>query len=97
MENWAKKNNYEPYTITTSTSYLYIIRETGGISTFAYIDGRNKSYGKNNYFNSNTGIETYFINLGVLKNEKDLENIVSNYSAYMNGITKTIIDYYKLQ
>ena len=97
MESWAKKNNYEPYNITTSTPYLYIIRETGGTSTFAYVDGRNTDYGKNNYFNSNIGIETYFINLGVLKNEKDLNNITSNYGSYMNGIVKTIIDYYKLQ
>ena len=97
MENWAKKNNYEPYNITTSTPFLYIIRETGGISTSAFVDGRNKAYGKNNYFNSNIGIESYFINLGVMKNEKDLNNVVSNYKSYMEGIVKTIIDYYQLQ
>ena len=97
MENWAQKNNYEPYNITTSTPFLYIIRETGGISTFAYVDGRNTSYGKNNFFNSNIGIESYFINLGVMKNEKDLNNVVSNYKSYMEGIVKTIIEHYKLQ
>lgn len=97
MANWAKKNNYEPYNITTSTPFLYIIRETGGISTFAFVDGRNTAYGKNNYFNSNIGIESYFINLGVMKNEKDLNNVVSNYKSYMEGIVKSIIDYYQLQ
>ena len=33
VKNRATKNNYEPYNITTSTPYLYIISETGGIST----------------------------------------------------------------
>ena len=30
-ENIAKKSGYEPYNITTSTPYLYMIREIGGI------------------------------------------------------------------
>ena len=91
----AKKNNYEPYNITTSTPYLYIIRETGGISTGAFVDGRNKSYGKNNYYNSNIGIESYQIELGYMKIEDDLNNIINNYTKYMDAIVKSIQEKYK--
>ena len=40
---------YEPYNITKTTPYLYMIRETGGIATNAFVDGRNKNYGTNKY------------------------------------------------
>ena len=90
----ATKNGYEPYDITTSTPYLYIIRETGGISTGAFVDGRNKSYGKNDFYNSNMGIEAYQVELGYMKIEEDLDNIVNNYSKYMEAIVKTIQESY---
>lgn len=90
----ASKNGYEPYSITTSTPYLYIIRETGGISTGAFVDGRNKSYGKNNFYNSNIGIEAYQIELGYIKINDDLENIVNNYPQYMDAIVKSIQENY---
>ncbi len=89
----AKKNGYEPYNITTSTPYLYIIRETGGISTGAFVDGRNTSYGKNNYYNSNIGIESYQIELGYMKIEEDLNNVVNNYDKYMDGIVNAILQF----
>ena len=90
----AKKNGYEPYNITTSTPYLYIIRETGGISTGAFVDGRNTSYGKNNYYNSNVGIESYQIELGYMKIEENLNNVVNNYDKYMDGIVNAIQERY---
>ena len=91
----AKRNKYEPYNITTSTPYLYIIRETGGISTGAFVDGRNTQYGKNNYYNSNIGIESYQIELGYMKIEEDLTNIVTNYGKYMDGIVETLKEFYQ--
>lgn len=36
----ANKNGYKPYIIREYTPYLYMLRETGGIATGAYIDGR---------------------------------------------------------
>lgn len=96
FKNRATKNGYEPYNITTSTPYLYVIRETGGISTNAFVDGRNKNYGKNNYYNSNIGIESYVVELGYMKNQNDLENIVSNYGKYMDGIVEAIKSVFKI-
>ena len=89
-ETTANNNNYKPYDITTSTPFLYIIRETGGIATNAFVDGRNKSYSANKYVKSNTGIESYSIDLGYMYIKKDLDNILSNKELYMQAIYDSI-------
>ena len=90
----AKKDNYEPYNITTSTPYLYMIREIGGIATNAFVDGRNKNYGTNKYYNSNIGLESYLIELGYMVNDTDLQNIINNKDLYMQGIADSINSFY---
>ena len=92
----AEQSGYEPYSITTDTPYLYMIREIGGICTNAFVDGRNTSYGANKYINSNVGIEGYLIELGYMIVEDDLNNIVSNGDNYMQGIANSIQNFYKL-
>lgn len=84
----ANKKGYEPYNITTDTPYLYTIREVGGIATGAYVDGRNKDYNKNEYYNSNHGIECYQLELGYIKT--DLEVIKNEKQNYISAITETI-------
>jgi len=69
-----------------------MLRETGGIATGAYVDGRNKSYGKNLYYNSNVGIEAYLLELGYINSKVDLQNIVTNQSGYVEGVVKAIKD-----
>lgn len=86
----AKENNHNPYLITTDTNYYFIIRETGGITTNAYVDGRNKNNKKNEYYNSNIGTESYLVELGYINYQKDLNNILNNKKGYINGIVKTI-------
>lgn len=86
----AEKIGYEPYNINTDTVYYYMIRETGGILTGAYIDGRNPKYGKNLYYNSNIGVESYLLELGYIVNEEDLNNILTKRDLYIDGICKTI-------
>ena len=54
------------------------------------MDGRNTSYGKNNYYNSNVGAETYLINLGYSKIEEDMNNLRANYLNYIEAIANTI-------
>lgn len=95
MNNEAKKNNYKPYNITTSTPYLYMIRETGGIITKAYVDGRNKKREANPYYNSNIGVEAYLLELGYINNSKDLNVIINEKNNYVNAIANTINDYIK--
>lgn len=86
----AEKLGYEPYNITTETVYYYMIRETGGIVTGAYIDGRNTKFGENLYYNSNIGVESYILELGYIINKEDLKNILTKQSLYTDGIGKGI-------
>lgn len=86
----AKRAGYEPYNITEETPYLYMLRETGGIATGAYVDGRNKGYGQNMYYNSNVGVESYLLELGYINNDENLKRILSNKDGYIKGIIETI-------
>lgn len=87
-EATANKKGYAPYNITTNTPYIYTIREVGGIATGAYVDGRNTSYNKNEYYNSNHGIECYQVEMGYIKH--DLEIIKNEKEAYVSAITEAI-------
>ena len=88
--NSAKKKGYNPYPITTDTVYYFMIRETGGIVTNAYVDGRNKDYSKNGYYDSNIGVESYLLELGYINYKKDLNNLLLNKEGYIKGITNAI-------
>lgn len=84
----AKENEKEPYDITTDANYYYMIRETGGIMTGAYVDNRNEpKVPANPYYNSNVGCEAYLFELGYLTNESDLNNIINNMDKYTTAIT----------
>ncbi|MGI6325132.1 MAG: N-acetylmuramoyl-L-alanine amidase family protein [Bacilli bacterium] len=89
----AINRHHEPYPITLDTPYHYIIRETGGIVTNAYIDGRYRKYHHNLYYNHNIGIESYLIELGFMVNSFDLSNMVHNKKGYVLGITEGIKNY----
>ena len=88
----ANKKGYKPYDIKQDTPYLYMLRETGGIATGAYVDGRNPDYGKNLYYDSNIGLEAYLLELGYINNRSDLQNMLINEDGYVEGIVKTIED-----
>jgi len=88
----AREKGYEPYDIREETPYLYMLRETGGIATGAYVDGRNKEYGTNLYCKSNVGVEAYLLELGYINNRVDLKNILDNQEKYVEGVVETIKD-----
>lgn len=79
-----------PYEITTDSNYYYMIRETGGIVTGAYVDNRNSEIIGNPYTNSNVGTESYLMELGYLSNTSDLNNMVNNMDKYVEGIAESI-------
>jgi len=88
-------NNYidkglNPYDITTDTSYYYMIRETGGIITGAYVDNRNNEILGNPYTKSNIGAEAYLLELGYLSNIDDLNNVKDNMNNYVDAIADSI-------
>ena len=84
-----KQKNMNPYNITTNSNYYYMIRETGGIVTGAYVDDRNEEVGSNPYYNSNIGCETYLIELGYITNKSDVNNIENALDKYTTAIANT--------
>jgi N-acetylmuramoyl-L-alanine amidase len=95
MEQTASKKNFAMYDITTDTPYLYTIREVGGIATGAYVDGRNTAYAKNEYYNSNKGIECYQIEMGYI--DTDLQKIVEEEEDYAYAIADAISEFWNEQ
>lgn len=98
IENSSKESEEKdrvPYDITTKSNYYYIIRETGGIVTGAYVDNRNEEIKANPYVKSNIGSETYLLELGYLSNNNDLNNLLNNMDKYAEGIVKSITSLYK--
>ena len=94
-ENMAyyDERGYKPYNVTTDSNYLYMIRESGGIMTGAYVDDSNpEQVGVNKYYNSNVGAEAYIIDLGYLTNQTDFNIITHNQDVYAEAIADTIIE-----
>lgn len=89
-KNDMLKNNMEPYNIKVGAPYMYMIRELGGINTYAYVDGRNDYHGLNKYYNSNVTVEPYLIELGYMNYSYDLEKLVNEKETFSKEITKTI-------
>ena len=92
-EKAAEDMGYDPYNITVDTPYIYTIREVGGIATNAYMDGRNTAYGKNKYYDSNKGIESYQVNLGYIDN--DLNTILNGKEDFAYAITDAFQEAFK--
>lgn len=83
---------YKHYEPTTKSNYLYMIRETGGYMTGAYVDDSNPSnIGVNPYYNSNIGVETYLLEMGYLTNSGDLDKIKNSKEDYAKAIAKAMI------
>lgn len=94
LDEYATKK-MEAYNITTKSNYYYMIRETGGIMTGAYVDNRNEPKIKANpYYNSNIGSEAYLCEIGYLTNATDLENMKNNLDKYVTAIANTFLSVY---
>lgn len=86
------KKGYTPYNVTEKSNYLYMIRETGGYLTGAYIDDSNPDkVGVNPYYNSNIVNESYLLELGYLSNQSDLSIILESTDKIAKAISDAII------
>lgn len=83
------------YPLTTEIPYYYMIRETGGIITKAYVNDKNNKYKFNPYYNSNIGVETYILELGYIISPRDLNNLLNNQNKYIEAITESIDEHIK--
>ena len=92
---YANDLGYEPYeSLSTETPYLFVIRETGGIMTHAYVDGRNTNLDSNPYYDSNISTEAYLLELGFINSINDIEHLKNDKEAYINAIVEAIVNYY---
>ena len=72
---------------------MFMIREVGGINTYAYVDGRNEYYGLNKFYSSNITTEPYLLELGYMNYEDDLEKLVLHPELFSSAISKSIKEY----
>jgi N-acetylmuramoyl-L-alanine amidase len=90
--NYYEQKGYKKYNVTTNSNYIYMIRETGGIITGAYVDDSNPDkVGVNPYYKTNLGVESYVLTLGYLTNKDDIEAITTNKEKYAEAISNSII------
>ena len=87
-----EKKGMNAYDISTNSNYYYMIRETGGIVTGAYVDDRNEEQEGNDYYNSNIGAEAYLLEMCYLSNSKDMEILDQEKDKYISAISDTIND-----
>ncbi len=93
MERYENKG-YKKYKVTTNSNYLYMIRETGGFMTGAYVDNSNPDkVGVNPYYNTNVGVEAYLLEVGYCTNSTDLDIVNNNTKEYANSIAISLNDY----
>lgn len=91
LEGYENKG-YNPYNVSTNSNYYYIIRETGGYMTGAYIDNSNpEKVGVNPYYDSNMGNETYLLELGYLSNSSDFSIIDGDSDNIAKAVSDAII------
>lgn len=89
---YYKSKNYKAYKVTTNSNYMYMIRESGGIITGAYVDDSNpEKIGTNPYYKTNVGVEAYVLTLGYLSNKEDIAAMTTNIDKYAEAISNTII------
>ena len=86
----GEARGFEPYRQPVGTNYYYIIRETGGRVTGAYIDGRHPHYGENRYRDSAVGVETYLCELGYLTSDADLQRLLNAPDSYAAGLAAAV-------
>lgn len=96
LNNYIKEE-LSPYDVTTNSNYYYMIRETGGIITGAYVDNRNSKIIGNPYTDSNVGTETYLLELGYISNKNDVSNMINNMDKYVEGIVESIKTLYNIE
>lgn len=83
---------YKAYNVTTKSNYLYMIRETGGFMTGAYVDDSNPDkVGVNPYYDSNIGNESYLLELGYISNASDVQILLEEKEAIAKAISTAII------
>ena len=78
------------------STYYYIIRETGGIITGAYVDSRNKEKEWNHFYDSNHGCESYLLELGYMNSSSNLNILLTEKDMYVKAIVESVKEYLEI-
>ena len=78
------------------TNWYYMIREPGGISTGAYVDGRYPAMGLNPYWQSNDTCEALIMEMDYMTNCDSLGLLLTNPDGYVTGAADAICEYIAL-
>ena len=89
----AQKAGYEPYDFTNDLTYYYFIRETGGIMTKAFSDGRNPKYKANPYRDYNQGVEAYLCELAYISQNDDLNLVLNKKDSFIKALKTSVLSY----
>lgn len=84
------EHGFTSYVQPVGTNYYYMIRETGGRVTGAYVDGRHPHYGTNLYRDSAFGVETYLCELGYINIAADFNNLLTDPDGYASGLAQAV-------
>ena len=87
------KKGFKAYDIKVGAPYMFMIRELGGVNTYAYVDGRNEKQGYNKYYNSNSTTEPYLLELGYINYKNDLENLTNRSDSFSKAIAQALKEY----
>jgi N-acetylmuramoyl-L-alanine amidase len=91
----AINGGYPPYeNIPENATYYYFIRETGGIITNAFSDGRNPNHKANIYRNLNQGVEAYLCELGYISSSTDMNLILNKKDSYIKALKNSVLEYF---
>ena len=92
----AKNGGFTPYEIDDTTTYYYFIRETGGIMTKAFSDGRNPKYKANPYRNYNQAVEAYLCELAYISQKDDLNLILNKKDDFIRALKNSVLNYVEI-
>lgn len=93
----ADELGFIPYEkATLDSTYYYIIRETGGIITGAYVDSRNKEKEWNHFYDSNHGCESYLLELGYMNSSSNLNILLTEKDMYVKAIVESVKEYLEI-
>lgn len=93
----AKRENLSKgmlaYDIKEGAPYMFMIREIGGIHTYAYNDGRNAKYPKNEYYRAYQTPEPYLIETAYLNYPNDLNLLLNSPDRFSEAISTALKEY----
>lgn len=81
------------YDIKEGAPYMFMIREIGGLNTYAYNDGRNAKYPKNEYYRAYQTPEPYLIETAYINYQNDLNLLLNSPDKFSEAISTVLKEY----